>query len=605
MFPFFKHPVEPYTVCGEPCAIQKCVACMNEAKTAIVDFSMQRAISDIDPTSKDKLIALECGHIFTVKTLDAHCSMSEYYEIDLMTDRYFKMKAPPIKYQTPPTCPTCRGPITSPRYGRVTKRANLDILEQNVASNMSKRLEKHGPDLEAIAASLEASETAAKAIARREDFVSEVDFTRICEKRKELHRKPDEPLSIRFLRELKVLHGFPKKEGEDWKDIVKDINQVYNVIAEVASARSAHVKAHEAAITTLFKLEMETLDPSKLDGKTQYEAAFEAVNAKVGQPPHKADRKYQIEAFLLTIELRLMLAQIASARVSGLPLTSSKPDHSRHRQIWTTFVSFLYDSCIEDCAKANSLARSCSAFRQEARVSLVELRCTFEKFRFEVLEEHRQIQISNKGEEDQTRMRTRLGTLISQQESATRKSYSQVWTRHFQNRVFNSQHETNEIHWFKDNCTSRAEKVIIAYKDLHEQVLKEEVFYQSIMLREKQDIVKAFGFGMCSFRSFIPHHSRNRTGHVGHFYNCPKGHTFVITEVSYSHPYIRILIDMLLQCGGAMEASTCPECGSPIGGGSHRLLDSNTRAIEFEQLEREGGATENPWAPGGYLANAF
>ena len=54
-----------------------------------------------------------------------------------------------------------------------------------------------------------------------------------------------------------------------------------------------------------------------------------------------------------------------------------------------------------------------------------------------------------------------------------------------------------------------------------------------------------------------------------------------------------------------MEASKCPECRAPIGGGSHRLLDSNTRSVEFEQLARGHGVGENPWAPGGYLANAF
>ena len=54
-----------------------------------------------------------------------------------------------------------------------------------------------------------------------------------------------------------------------------------------------------------------------------------------------------------------------------------------------------------------------------------------------------------------------------------------------------------------------------------------------------------------------------------------------------------------------MEAATCPECRAPIGGGNHRLLSSNTRAIEFEQLASGSGATENPWAPGGYMANVF
>ena len=473
----------------------------DDGKTAIVDFIMQRPISEIDTTSDDvseKLITLECGHIFTVETLDGHCSMSEYYEIDPMTGCYLTMKAPPIKFQTPPACPTCRGPITSPRYGRVTKRANLDILEQNVASNMSKRLEKHGPSLEAITAGLESSEIAAKAIAKGIDFASEEAFAEICVKRKELFGKPDEPLPVTMLRELKLRHGFSKKEADGWKSIVKEINRVYDAIADVASARSVHMKAYEAAMTTLFKLEMEavSLDPSKADGKTQHEAAFAAVNAKIGQPPHKADRKYHIEAFLLTIEIRLMLCQIASARVAELPLTSNEPDHPRHRQIWVTFVGFLYDSCVKDCEKATILARSCSALRQEARVSILNLRCTFEKVRFDVLEQRRRIQISNQSGEDQSRMRTDLGTFVSQQGAAARVSLFELRTRYLQNRPINSREEMDEeVFWFRENCSMRAEKIFDVYKDLREQVLKGEVFYQSVSLREKQDIVKALSFG--------------------------------------------------------------------------------------------------------------
>ena len=474
----------------------------NDAKTAIVDLIMQRAISEIHATSdniSEKLITLECGHIFTVETLDGHCSMSEYYEIDPMTGRCIMMKAPPVKYQTPPACPTCRGPITSPRYGRVTKRANLDILEQNVASSMSKQLEKHGPSLETIVAGLEASEIAAKSIPTGEDFASEDTFTKICDKRKESFGKPDEPLPVKMLRELKVSHGFSKKEADEWKKVVKDINRVYDAIADVASARSAHVKAYEAAMTTLFKLEMEAgaLDPSKVDGRTQHEAAFAAVNAKIGQPPHKADRKYHIEAFLLSIELRLMLAQIASARVAELPLRSNEPNTTRHQQIWSTFVRFLYDSCIKDCAKAISLARSCSALRQEARISMMNLRCNFEKTRFDAFEQRRKIQVSDKSGDDQLRMREILGILVTQQRVAAAEALSQVKTRYFQNRPINSREEMNEeTLWFTENCISRTDKIFAAYNGLREHVLKAELFYQSVSLREKQDIVKALGFGI-------------------------------------------------------------------------------------------------------------
>ena len=472
----------------------------DDAKSAIADLVAQRTISEIDTISDDvneKLIALECGHIFTVETLDGHCSMSEYYEIDPMTGGYLGMKAPPTKYQTPPTCPTCRGPITSPRYSRVTKRAGLDILEQNVACNMSKQLEKYGPSLKAISAGLEASEKAAKAIANGGSFASAEGFAQICERRKELFGEPEQPLPVYMLRRLKAFHGFSSKEAEAWTKIAKEINRVYGAIAGVTSTRSAHVKAYEATFATLLEVEMKTIarDPSKANGKTQHEAAFAAASAKIGQPPPNADLKYHMEAFLLTIELRLLLAQIASSRISELPLVpGGGTDHSRHRRIWVTFVGFLYDSCIKDCAKAISLARNCSALRQEARISTVNLRCTFEKARFDALEERQQIQISVESGDPQTRARERSGELVSRQKAEALEALSKARTRYFQNRPANSQEEKDqEKLWFEENCASKAERVFAAYDELREQVLEPPgALYQRMSLQEKRDIVNSF-----------------------------------------------------------------------------------------------------------------
>jgi hypothetical protein len=57
-------------------------------------------------------------------------------------------------------------------------------------------------------------------------------------------------------------------------------------------------------------------------------------------------------------------------------------------------------------------------------------------------------------------------------------------------------------------------------------------------------------------------------------------------------------IPVITECGGAMERSQCPECGSEIGGGSHRLLENNTRDLDMQALAREAGArNEDYWAP--------
>eukprot|EP01128_Nolandella_sp_AFSM9_P004259 TRINITY_DN1882_c0_g1_i2.p2 TRINITY_DN1882_c0_g1~~TRINITY_DN1882_c0_g1_i2.p2 ORF type:complete len:207 (+),score=27.09 TRINITY_DN1882_c0_g1_i2:917-1537(+) len=58
--------------------------------------------------------------------------------------------------------------------------------------------------------------------------------------------------------------------------------------------------------------------------------------------------------------------------------------------------------------------------------------------------------------------------------------------------------------------------------------------------------------------------SNNNLAFGGHWYSCPNGHTYTIGE-----------------CGGAMEESTCPECGSRIGGSDHSLVAGNGRATEF------------------------
>ncbi|XP_068745969.1 NFX1-type zinc finger-containing protein 1-like isoform X4 [Montipora capricornis] len=73
------------------------------------------------------------------------------------------------------------------------------------------------------------------------------------------------------------------------------------------------------------------------------------------------------------------------------------------------------------------------------------------------------------------------------------------------------------------------------------------VFYQDVTRQEKDLIVKAMGLTQ------------------GHWFKCPKGHIYCITE-----------------CGGAMEEGRCPECGSSIGGRNHQLRADNRLASEMD-----------------------
>ena len=256
--------------------------CLGEDdKQEIVDFIMQRRLYEIDLTSDDvadRLITLDCGHLFTVETLDGHCRMNEYYDIDPM-GRFVDLKAPPINYQTPPVCPQCRGTITALRYGRITKRATLDILEQNVAAAMSLDLSNIRPAMEVCTTNISTMRTEVKKLSTSLDI-----GTRTVND--SYKGRESEPLSYDLLsaNAMQSMHGFAEAESKDWCKFIEDLLQIYRAVFKVAITRGAHVKAYEAALATLYRLEIASIeqDPTSTSSAPEQEA-MENVNLMIGQ----------------------------------------------------------------------------------------------------------------------------------------------------------------------------------------------------------------------------------------------------------------------------------------------------------------------------------
>ncbi|KAH8997121.1 hypothetical protein EDB86DRAFT_926966 [Lactarius hatsudake] len=552
------------SVCGEPCDKQTCVACLpDERKVDIVDFIMQRRLDEIDLSSDDiseRLIKLECGHIFTVETLDGHCNMSKYYESDAM-GVFTAMKAPPVNFQTPPSCPACRGPITALRYGRVTKRANLDILEQNVASTMSSAIEKVGPEIEEFSKKLDSAKGEAKSIAFNPPSDNADDLDILSARRRTRFGPESEPLPLKEISEesMRSVHGFSGKEGTAWNKVIHDLLELYEKVADVARTRGPHVQAYDAALATLYRLELSAMasDPERASDTPEPVAMME-VNKKIGQPPHKADTRFQVEAFFLTLELRYTLAEIAQSRIEGLNVASRDEIVLRHERLWRSFVSFIYESCIRDAKKALDIAEKSSASRLAAQAGVNILRGKLELFRFEILAER--TLLSRQGLLDNDR-RIQLSTKAQLEANTASLEMKRLETTYICSRpVANTAGLRSERVWFTQNYGEKGDNFVKEYNALATH-LRTERGYEPLSLKEKEDIVKAFGFS-----------------HRGHFYNCENGHTFVIDN-----------------CGGAMEAARCTECGAPIGGSNHQQHHSNTRALEFEHIAREQGAHDSPW----------
>ncbi len=518
----FSSKLSSIPVCGEPCLQQKCIECLSdEDKMDVVDFVMQRTLADIPVGSEDiseKLITLDCGHIFTVETLDRHCQMTDYYEVDEMGS-YAGMKAPPTEFQRPPSCPTCRGPITARRYGRVLKRANLDILEQNVASIMSQRLAEAVPSIKTLSNGLVELEARAKKLEVPPDFkcLPADKYKRsIAERRGSMTKNADEVLdhSMFATGSMITRHGLSASEATAWMVIVEDIHKVYRKVANIARTRSAHVRAYESALSTLYRLELAHLaaePPSEILQVSPENIAMRKVDRKIGQPPHKADRRYHLEAFILSVELRLMLGSIARSRFEGLPITSNEPEALHHRNVWYSFTLFIYQSCIIDCQKAITISHATSSSRLAARSASLMLCSEFEQFRFSMLEKRRDMFKGGALEE----ARDGLVAEIQADQKKLKSRLRELERSYLTSRPSNDLSQIIEDRqWFHKNCGAKIERCFAEYRKLEEHIIYDDDVYQPMSLQEKQDIVKALGFS-----------------HRGHFYNCMNGHTFVITEV--------------------------------------------------------------------------
>ena len=588
-------------MCGEICGMQKCIVCLpEEDKIDIVDFIMQRSLTDIDLTSSDvsdRLITLACGHIFTVETLDGHCNMSAFYEIDEI-GRFISTKSPPVNYQTPPTCPTCRGPITALRYGRVTKRATLDILEQNVAGTMSRSLEECSPGITEFACAMSAHEEQVKALESQSTEAgpshhdnNEIPFV-------DVHG----PLSAKLLdlEGMQKVHGIGLEEARAWYKIIKPIVQIYQRVLKIAVMRGAHVKAYEAAFATLFRLELRTIaDVIERGFDAPESLAFDIVKQKIGQPHPKADVRFQIEAYFLSLEIRALIAQLAQARVEALPLTSAAKDadvdvmHCRGK--WVSFVTFLYQSCVKDAEKAIVLATESSAFRQVARASVHKLRFNFELFRWRTMVQRSEMFRML----DDPSARKKLSENVGNYKVLLRQGSDLIQRTYLQSRPTLSTLADlkEERKWLNENCRKKVDGWAKECDKLEHSIMN-GVLYQPVLTQELEDIVRSFGFCMFDLPLLSMRLNITRTAHRGHFYNCQNGHTFVITEVwdILLLVQFRLIAIGFSQCGGAMESARCPECKAPIGGSSHQINSSNTRNMELERIAGEQGSADSPWS---------
>ncbi|KAI6041099.1 hypothetical protein EDC04DRAFT_2893494 [Pisolithus marmoratus] len=559
------------SVCGEPCDVQVCQICAPELKLSqVADLILQRPISEVDPDigSLDELLITipSCGHTFTAETLDGHCGMTEFYSQD-HNKQWIGLKVP-TGFTRPPTCPTCRAVIRTPRYGRVYKRADLDILERNVAAQMSRRLGDAQNLLEAFALADQ------KALLVKESSSIDLKAKTTSTDAKLLgFQKRARGDALRFSKNVPVaqgditptndkLHNISSDISVVWCKVMHELLCVYKEAQGIAETLSAHAEAWEASVSQIYQHELESIKGNAEIPSQPDMHATKLAKLQVGQPRPLADRRFHVEAFWMTIHIRLTMVDLIQTWLQEtFKRKPSLPKKSQSRP-WTLYVDFLLDSCTRDAKIALNIAKDSRACRHVARTALHQMRIELEQFRFNLFMCKSTDRFQESSIRTELAERARLHQVNSEEEiRATLGEHRQMIS------------SPDEHDWLEKNFSSIARDIVGEWQKI-ERSIRLDTFYEPMSLEERMEIIKAFNLGeVILSTSFSLTLTIGTAVVAGHFYRCPNGHTFVIGD-----------------CGAAMQTSRCPECGEAIGGESCQLLASNSRATEYEELVQQAGA---------------
>ena len=479
-----------FSVCGEDCESQICPSCASEeVNSQVVDMIMGITMAEIDPHGEsldEILITLDCRHVFTVETLDGICELQNYYTTEEGT--CVDLAEPPTGLQKPPVCPLCRSSITARRYGRVFKRANLDMLEQHVASASQHAIQE--------VIRLEEKFDATKALEQIKRHLSKFKMSE--EELKTFlrtHISHPFPLSDRavlpvssdalggkgFLRN----HRIPPELVKCWNDVARPLLTAYNAALSIAKLRSSNSTAYEAAFSTLYRhyLDDPPEDAAAL-GISMEEYAIQMARIGCGQAPPLADMRYRVEAFWATVRIRFAMASLAETVQAEF--TEQIPQ-SDIRTLWSDFILFIHSSSQNDAKIAMRLANESNSHRQVLRSKLLYMRATYEAFETSASKRLAKQPLSL---EDRQRITDDVKTGTSQA-----KLYSIEAQRSYRASMGSS---LPQQEWLKTEFIRIADMIIERWVTLSTKI-GGGVFYQEVTLEEKEAINRAFMSGFLGF----------------------------------------------------------------------------------------------------------
>jgi hypothetical protein len=112
-----------------------------------VDYITGASYSEVE-LANDPILCLPCKHFFVRSTLDGHMELEKFYGKNSSDEWNAVIPTDQAIYlPRAKTCPECRVVINNlKRYGRVTKHAELCMLDRKESDKIRLQISKYNPD---------------------------------------------------------------------------------------------------------------------------------------------------------------------------------------------------------------------------------------------------------------------------------------------------------------------------------------------------------------------------------------------------------------------------------------------------------------------------
>lgn len=460
----------------------------------VVDLILHLTLADLDRSSHDLenlTITLQCGHTFTVETLDGHCELQKSYEWDEANSRWVRPILPSESFITNPRCPTCRGPIDSRRYGRTIKRGNLDLLERNVATAFARELSRVQQSFSAVNRPELENRGANLASAPEVFAIPEKNRKRLEGKRKK-ELKPDAGLQIvpgfLFGDKMVSICGLPSKDAKEWTKLVLPLIRLYQQTQTIIQANTAHVNAYHASLSMLYQQELQRANEDPRPPREPEIYAMRSAMSKIGMSPPKADTRFKVEAVWLSIKIRFLIGSVAEKLYEKLPKTAEV--HHVYSEAWSQFISFVYQSCQRDAEQALNTASKSDAYRQILISKMLSLQARWQFIQHQVIFRQQHREGMNGDERKALADSIEQELLRAKRDAAAVAAYSR--TRLNRNIIHETLEQPMERYWR-------------LWQDLIDTVKRPSVFYQSVSQEELRAVIGSFTeYSKYNSRTLLP-----------------------------------------------------------------------------------------------------